>query len=70
MLAKLLLKRILPTVVGLLLVVLAGLWLYGFLGVKCGWVGVTDYPELNRVSLHGADAAGGVGAIMKGKVGL
>ena len=67
---KMLLKRIVPTVVGLLLVVLAALWLYGFLGVKCGWVGVTDYQGLNRVSLHGADAAGGVSAIMKGKVGL
>lgn len=70
MFAKLLFKRILPTLVVLAVLVLGGLWLYGFLGVKCGWVGVTDYPNLNAVSHHGADAAGGMGAIMKGKVGL
>ena len=70
MFAKLLFKRILPTLVVLAVLVLGGLWLYGFLGVKCGWVGVTDYPNLNAVSHHGADATGGMGAIMKGKVGL
>lgn len=67
---KLLLKRVLPTVVAVAILVLVGLWLYGFLGVKCGWVGVTDYPNLNAVSHHGAEAAGGMGAIVKGKVGL
>ena len=52
MFAKLLFKRILPTLVALAVLVLGGLWLYGFLGVKCGWVGVTDYPNLNT---HEAD---------------
>ena len=70
MFAKLLFKRILPTLVVLAVLVLGGLWLYGFLGVKCGWVGVTDYPNLNTISHSGADAAGGMGAIVKGKVGL
>ena len=53
MFAKLLFKRILPTLITLAVVVLGGLWLYGFLGVKCGWVGVTDYPNLNAISHHG-----------------
>lgn len=70
MFAKLLLKRLLPTLAALALLTLGGLWLYGFLGVKFGWVGVSDYPSLNAITQHGADAAGGVGAIVKGKVGL
>lgn len=70
MFAKLLFKWILPTLAGLAALALASLWLYGFLGVKCGWVGVTDYPNLNAISHHGADVAGGMGAIMKGKMGL
>lgn len=69
-LAKLLLKKILPTVVGIALAVLAGLWLYGYLGVKCGWVGATDYNSLNAVSHHGAETAGGLGAIGKHAIGL
>lgn len=69
-LAKLLLKKILPAVVGIALAVLAGLWLYGYLGVKCGWVGAGDYNSLNAVSHHGAETAGGLGAIAKNAVGL
>ena len=70
MLIKLLLKKILPTIVGIVLLVLAGLWLYGYVGVKAGWVGVSDYPSLNAVSQHGADAAGGITAIGKKAIGL
>lgn len=70
MIAKMLLKRVLPTVVGAVLLVLAGLWLYGFFGVKFGWIGVTEYPSLNKVSHHGAEVAGGQGALVKGKLGL
>ena len=67
---KLLLKRILPTVVGAIIVVLAGLWLYGYVGVKAGWIGPTKIPNLNAVSHSGAEAAGGVTAAVKAKVGL
>ena len=67
---KILLKRVLPTIVAAAIITLGSLWLYGFLGVKCGWVGVTDYNGLNAISHSGAEAAGGVGAIMKAKVGL
>lgn len=70
MLIKLLFKKILPTIVGIALLVLAGLWLYGYVGVKAGWVGVTDYSSLNAISQHGADAAGGLTAIGKKAVGL
>ena len=58
--AQILLKRVLPSVVGLALVVLGCLWLYGFIGVKAGWIGPTEVPGLNAVSHSGADAAGGV----------
>lgn len=67
---KLLLKRILPTLVGIAVVVLAGLWLYGFIGVKAGWIGPTEVPGLNAVSHSGANAAGGVTAAAKSKIGL
>ena len=33
---KLLFKRLLPSLIGLAVVVLAALWLYGFVGVKAG----------------------------------
>ena len=59
-----------PSVVSAVLLVLAILWLYGFFGVKCGWIGITDYPSLNAVSHHGADTAGGKTAIAKHAVGL
>ena len=68
--AKILLKRVLPSVIGLVLVILGALWLYGFIGVKAGWIGPTEVPGLNAVSHSGADAAGGVGAAVKAKVGL
>ncbi len=67
---NILLKRVIPSAVVLALVVLAGLWLYGFVGVKAGWIGPTEVPGLNSVSRSGADAAGGVGAAAKAKLGL
>lgn len=67
---KILLKRVLPSVVGVAIVVLGALWLYGFIGVKAGWIGPTEIPGLNAVSHSGADAAGGVGAATKAKLGL
>ena len=68
--AKILLKRVLPSAIGLALVILGALWLYGFIGVKAGWIGPTEVPGLNAVSHSGADAAGGVGAAVKAKVDL
>lgn len=59
MLMKLLLKKIIPTLVAAAVVILAALWLYGFCGVKFGWIGISDYPSLNAVSHHGAETAGG-----------
>ena len=67
---NILLKRVIPSAVVLALVVLAGLWHYGFVGVKAGWIGPTEVPGLNSVSRSGADAAGGVGAAAKAKLGL
>ncbi len=67
---KMILKRVLPSVIGLVLVVLGCLWLYGYIGVKAGWIGPTEVPQLNAVSHSGADAAGGVAAAAKGKLGL
>ncbi len=67
---KLILKRVLPSVVGLAIVVLGCLWLYGFIGVKAGWIGPTEVPGLNAISHSGADAAGGVTGAAKAKVGL
>ena len=63
-------KRDLPSVVGLALVVLGCLWLYGFIGVKAGWIGPTEVPGLNAVSHSGAEAAGGVTGAAKAKIGL
>ena len=68
--ANILLKRVLPTVVGFAIVVLGSLWLYGFIGVKAGWIGPTEIPGLNAVSHSGAEAAGGVAAATKAKIGL
>ena len=68
--ANLILKRVLPSVIGLALVVLAAMWLYGFIGVKAGWIGPTEVPGLNSISHSGAEAAGGVGAAAKAKIGL
>jgi hypothetical protein len=67
---KILLKRVLPSVIVLALLVLGALWLYGFIGVKAGWIGPTEVPGLNAISHSGAEAAGGVGAAVKAKVGL
>ena len=66
---NILLKRILPSVIGTALLVLAAMWLYGFIGVKAGWIGPTEVPSLNKVSHHGAEAAGGVAAAAKAKAG-
>ena len=65
-----LLKRLIVTLVGLALVVLGSLWLYGFIGVKAGWIGPTEVPGLNAVSHSGAEAAGGITAATKAKIGL
>ena len=67
---NILLKRVLPTVVGLAIIVLGSLWLYGFIGVKAGWIGPTEIPGLNAISHSGADAAGGITAATKAKIGL
>ena len=67
---KFLIKRVLMPLIGLAIVVLGALWLYGYVGVKAGWIGPTEVPQLNAVSQHGADAAGGVGAAAKAKLGL
>ena len=67
---KILFKRVLPAVIGLALVVLGGMWLYGYVGVKAGWIGPTEVPGLNAISHSGADAAGGVTAVAKAKIGL
>ena len=68
--AKFLLRRVLPSAVGLAIVVLGAMWLYGFIGVKAGWIGPTEVPGLNAVSRSGADAAGGVASAAKAKLGL
>ena len=68
--AKILLKRVLPSILGLAILILAGMWLYGYIGVKAGWIGPTDVPGLNAVSHHGAEAGGGATAVLKAKVGL
>ncbi|MBR2939505.1 MAG: hypothetical protein IKC15_06585 [Kiritimatiellae bacterium] len=68
--AKLILKRVLPSVIGLALVILGAMWLYGYVGVKAGWIGPTEVSQLNSVSQSGADAAGGVAAATKAKLGL
>ena len=63
-------KRILPSAILLALVVVGCLWLYGYVGVKAGWIGPTEVPGLNAISHSGADAAGGVGGAAKAKLGL
>ena len=68
--AKIILKRVLPSIIGLAIVVLGCLWLYGFIGVKAGWIGPMEVRGLNAISHSGAEAAGGVVAATKAKVGL
>ena len=63
-------KRVLPSVIVLALVVLGCMWLYGYIGVKAGWIGPTEVPGLNAVSHSGAEAAGGIAAATKAKIGL
>ena len=67
MFAKLLFKRILPTLLALALLVLGGLWLYGYAGVKFGWLDPLKYSSLNAITKHGADVAGGAGELVKVK---
>ena len=67
MFVKLLFKRILPTLLALALLVLGGLWLYGYAGVKFGWIDVLEYPNLNAITKHGADVADGAGELVKVK---
>ena len=66
---KFVLKRLLPSIIGLAIVILAAMWLYGFIGVKAGWIGPTEVPGLNAISHSGADAAGGVTGATKAKLG-
>ena len=44
---KVLLKRVLPSVIVLALLVLGALWLYGYVGVKAGWITV----QMRRAAL-------------------
>ena len=67
---KMILKRVLTSIVGLALVVLGCMWLYGYIGVKAGWIGPTEIPGLNAVTHSGAEAAGGIAAATKAKIGL
>ena len=67
---KMIIKRVLPSVVVLALIVLGCMWLYGYIGVKAGWIGPTEIPGLNAVTHSGADAAGGIAAATKAKIGL
>ena len=67
---KFLVKRVLPSVIVLTLLVIGALWLYGYVGVKAGWIGPTDVPGLNAVSHSGAEAAGGVSGAAKTKLGI
>ena len=53
-----------------MLKILGALWLYGYVGVKAGWIGPIEVSQLNAVSHHGADAAGGALAAGKAKIGL
>ncbi len=67
---KLLFKRLLPSLIGLALLVVAGLWLYGFIGVKAGWIGPVKVQQLNAISQHGAETAGGSVEAAKTQLGL
>ena len=67
---KLIIKRLLPTVVGAIILILAALWLYGYVGVKAGWIGPTKIPNLNAVSHSGANAAGGWSEALQNKLSL
>ena len=67
---KILIRRVLPSVIVLALLVLGFMWLYGYVGVKAGWIGPTEVPGLNAVSHSGAEAAGGVAGAAKTKLGL
>ena len=67
---KIRLRGVRPSVIVLALLVLGALWLYGYVGVKAGWIGPIEVSQLNAVSHHGADAAGGVAAAAKAKLGL
>lgn len=57
---ELFLKKILPSIIGLVLVVLGAMWLYGYVGLKTGHIGPTEVQGLNAISHHGAETAGGV----------
>ncbi len=67
---KLVLKKVVLPVIVLAVVVCGGMWLYGYVGVKAGWIGPTEVPQLNALSHSGAEAAGGVAAATKAKLGL
>ena len=68
--AKIILKRVIPSAVALAIIILGAMWLYGYVGVKAGWIGPAEVTQLNAVSHSGADAAGGVASAAKAKLGL
>ena len=65
MLTVYILKRVVIPLVTLALMGIGALWAYGFLGVKCGWIGPTEVRGLNAISHSGAQSAGGEVAAMK-----
>ena len=67
---KIILKRVLPSLAALAIVVLGAMWLYGYVGVKAGWIGPAEVPQLNAVSHSGAEAAGGIVEATKSKLGF
>ncbi len=51
-------KKIIAGAVALIVLVLAGMWLYGFIKVKCDWVETFgEINDLNPISKSGAKAA-------------
>lgn len=57
---KRLVERLLPIVILGMMLVVAVMWLYGYLGVKMGYIGPLAVSDLNTISHHGAETAGGV----------
>lgn len=60
-------SRILAVIV-LALVVLGGLWGYGFVGAKAGWIKPSDLNGMNPITRNGVDNAGGIGKLIKNSV--
>lgn len=56
------------TVFALILLILGGLWGYGFVGAKAGWIKASDLNGMNPITRNGVDNAGGIGKLMKNSV--